>query len=101
MVSNARLDLPDPDRPVITVRLSRGISTLTPLRLCSRAPRTEIWVCMTVSVAYLFARGKRPATWERASLDGGPPGRFNPDRRDKRRRPREARRRGRGGFRTG
>src|SRR3954451_5685664 len=44
MVSKARLDLPEPDRPVITVRLSRAMSTLTPLRLCSRAPRTEIWV---------------------------------------------------------
>ena len=33
-------DLPDPDRPVMTVRLSRGISTSIPLRLCSRAPRT-------------------------------------------------------------
>jgi hypothetical protein len=27
MVSNARLDLPDPERPVTTMRLSRGIST--------------------------------------------------------------------------
>ena len=27
MVSKARLDLPEPDRPVMTVRLSRGMST--------------------------------------------------------------------------
>src|ERR1035437_5848251 len=40
MVSKARLDLPEPDRPVMTVRLSRGISTSTFFRLCSRAPRT-------------------------------------------------------------
>src|ERR1700757_3110646 len=42
MVSNAREDLPDPDRPVITVSLSRGMTTSTFLRLCSRAPRTWI-----------------------------------------------------------
>src|ERR1700722_6586950 len=40
MVSNASEDLPDPDRPVITVSESRGITTSTFLRLCSRAPRT-------------------------------------------------------------
>src|SRR3954468_15493352 len=43
MVSNASDDLPDPDRPVITTRLSRGSSTVTSLRLCSRAPVTTIW----------------------------------------------------------
>src|SRR3954468_23893806 len=45
MVSNASDDLPDPDRPVITTRLSRGSSTVTSLRLCSRAPVTtmEFW----------------------------------------------------------
>src|SRR5579872_5776408 len=42
MVSNAKEDLPDPDRPVITVRLSRGISRSIFFRLCSRAPRTWI-----------------------------------------------------------
>src|SRR5947199_9796041 len=40
MVSNASDDLPEPDSPVMTVRLWRGISTLMFLRLCSRAPRT-------------------------------------------------------------
>src|SRR5271170_5488468 len=44
MVSNASEDLPDPLRPVITVRLLRGISTSMFLRLCWRAPRTEIFV---------------------------------------------------------
>src|SRR4029078_5094715 len=40
MVSTARELLPLPDSPVITVSRSRGISTSTFLRLCSRAPRT-------------------------------------------------------------
>src|SRR5690349_2436879 len=42
MVSNARDDLPDPDKPVNTTSLSRGISRSTFLRLCSRAPRIVI-----------------------------------------------------------
>src|SRR5437870_5833545 len=41
MVSKASEDLPDPDSPVITTRLSRGMSTSMFFRLCSRAPRTE------------------------------------------------------------
>src|SRR4030095_5778354 len=40
MVSKAREDLPDPESPVITVRLLRGISRLIFFRLCWRAPRT-------------------------------------------------------------
>ena len=39
-MSNARLDLPEPDSPVNTIIASRGRSRLTSLRLCSRAPRT-------------------------------------------------------------
>ncbi len=39
MVSNASELLPEPESPVKTTRLSRGISTLMFLRLCSRAPR--------------------------------------------------------------
>lgn len=42
MVSNAKEDLPEPDSPVITTNLPRGISRLIFLRLCSRAPRTDI-----------------------------------------------------------
>src|SRR5258705_740150 len=42
MVSKARLLLPLPERPVITINRSRGISTSRFLRLCSRAPRTTI-----------------------------------------------------------
>jgi len=34
--------LPEPDRPVNTTSLSRGISRSTFLRLCSRAPRIVI-----------------------------------------------------------
>src|ERR1700743_2505308 len=41
MVSNARLDLPEPDKPVNTIMASRGRSSETSLRLCSRAPRTK------------------------------------------------------------
>src|SRR5215470_12984749 len=40
MVSNASDDFPDPDNPVTTVSLSRGIVTSMFRRLCSRAPRT-------------------------------------------------------------
>src|SRR5215212_5827155 len=39
IVSNASDDLPDPDRPVNTIRESRGRSSEMSLRLCSRAPR--------------------------------------------------------------
>src|SRR5438445_5121569 len=44
MVSKARLDLPEPDSPVMTVRLSRGSSSDTFFRLCTRAPCTAIVV---------------------------------------------------------
>src|SRR6478752_4427972 len=40
IVSNASDDLPDPDRPVNTMSLSRGRSRSTLRRLCSRAPCT-------------------------------------------------------------
>src|SRR5688572_21908387 len=39
MVSKAREDLPDPEGPVTTVKLRRGISRSKFLRLCCRAPR--------------------------------------------------------------
>ncbi|GAA08399.1 hypothetical protein ATPR_1403 [Acetobacter tropicalis NBRC 101654] len=35
-------DLPDPETPVKTTNWSRGKSTSTFFRLCSRAPRTRI-----------------------------------------------------------
>ena len=40
MVSKAREDLPEPDRPVKTMSALRGSSMETFFRLCSRAPRT-------------------------------------------------------------
>src|SRR5882757_9004454 len=42
MVSKASEDLPEPDSPVNTTSLSRGISTSMFFRLCSRAPRIVI-----------------------------------------------------------
>src|SRR5579862_8846785 len=44
MVSKASEDLPDPDKPVTTVSVLRGIWTLISRRLCCLAPRTVIWV---------------------------------------------------------
>src|SRR5579863_10074031 len=44
MVSKARLDLPEPESPVTTISLSRGISTEMFLRLCTRAPCTAMVV---------------------------------------------------------
>src|SRR5205085_9487125 len=61
MVSKASEDLPEPERPVITVSVSRGISTSISLRLCSRAPRTDRWVSIGAVVPDLFCcyRGAR------------------------------------------
>src|SRR3954463_15757881 len=42
MVSKAREDLPEPERPGMTTSRSRGISTVMFLRLCSLAPRTRM-----------------------------------------------------------
>ncbi len=42
MVSKASELLPLPETPVMTTRQSRGMSMSTPLRLCSRAPRTRM-----------------------------------------------------------
>jgi hypothetical protein len=41
-VSNAKLDLPDPDNPVIVTSLFLGIATSIFLRLCSFAPLIRI-----------------------------------------------------------
>src|SRR5580700_11665402 len=69
MVSNARLDLPEPDSPVNTIIASRGRSSETSFRLCSRAPRTTRRSCNLRSVS-----PGSDQTW-RASLkqDGQPP----------------------------
>src|SRR6185295_11413689 len=44
MVSNARLDLPEPESPVTTISLSRGISSEMFFRLWTRAPCTAMVV---------------------------------------------------------
>src|SRR5438552_350594 len=44
MVSNARLDLPEPESPVTTIRLSRASSSDTFFRLWTRAPCTAMVV---------------------------------------------------------
>src|SRR3981081_1444838 len=54
MVSNASDDLPEPDRPVNTTSLSRGISTSTFLRFFSRAARIVI-ARRVEPVCWLFA----------------------------------------------
>src|ERR1043166_6268563 len=53
MVSNARLDLPDPESPVTTMSRSRGISSEMFFRLCTRALCTAIVVRATVGAAFL------------------------------------------------
>src|ERR671935_3135007 len=45
MVSKASDDFPDPERPVKTTSLSRGMVRSMSLRLCSRAPLMTISVC--------------------------------------------------------
>src|SRR3954467_14829344 len=72
IVSNARLDLPDPDRPVNTISESRGRSSETSLRLCSRAPRMISWSATGVLpgggvLEHMFAR-------DRATLQPDTPG---------------------------
>src|SRR5277367_1822606 len=64
MVSKAREDFPEPERPVTTVRVLRGMETLTLRRLCWRAPRTVMWVRRGVAGA-----GKVPAS-RPTGLDG-------------------------------
>src|SRR6185436_11745773 len=59
MVSKASELLPLPDSPVITVSRSRGISTSTFLRLCSRAPRT---IRLSSGIRSSYRRGPRHST---------------------------------------
>src|SRR6266851_7429293 len=63
MVTKASEDFPDPERPVKTTSLSRGIERVTFLRLCSRAPRIVIWSVGIGTFGYpLFSHhGKRRA----------------------------------------
>src|ERR1700733_421881 len=57
MVSNARLDFPEPESPVTTMSLSRGISIETFLRLCTRAPWTAMVVRALVRDSVRLAAG--------------------------------------------
>src|SRR5581483_7436082 len=52
MVSKARLDLPEPERPVTTIRRSRGNSIDMFLKLWTRAP----WMAMVVLALPLIGR---------------------------------------------
>src|SRR5215204_3178665 len=56
MVSKARLDLPDPDRPVTTTSLSRGMSTEMFFRLWTRAPCTAMVVRAATFLRSTFMR---------------------------------------------
>src|SRR3954471_1914613 len=73
MVSNASEDLPEPDSPVMTTSESRGSSTVTSLRLCSRAPVTtmEFWR-LDIRPPHSL-RGRRTCSANRCSLTAGNP----------------------------
>src|ERR1700754_3112513 len=71
MVSNASDDFPDPDSPVMTTRASRGSSTVTSLRLCSRAPVTTIWFWRLDIRPPLSLRRSRTEFPNRRSLRAG------------------------------
>ena len=62
MVSKANEDLPEPLRPVITVRLLRGICTSMFLRLWTRAPHTYI-VLLSICLCYSVERAYAVASW--------------------------------------
>src|SRR5919107_1712110 len=78
MVSNTRELLPEPETPVNTVSRRLGNSTLTSLRLFSRAPCTRItsWLsarcgdALSVLVAIFLLSSFRPTTRRRASASG-------------------------------
>src|SRR5262249_12193770 len=83
-VSNARLDLPDPDKPVMTIRRSRGISSEMFLRLWTRAPCTAI-VVRADAFGVRDPRGWPPSGAERPRREPGrreTPSLREPDRRD-------------------
>src|SRR5690606_8250027 len=77
MVSNASDDLPDPDRPVITISLSRGRSTSMFLRLWVRAPRILMASISGGSAEAMRQRKGTPdlgATGRARNPPGGGPG---------------------------
>src|SRR3954469_24183187 len=72
IVPNTSELLPDPEMPVNTVSRRFGISTLTSLRLFTRAPRTRIrsWLSAACTAAHLSARGRERRRDGRRSLHG-------------------------------
>ncbi len=80
MVSNARLDLPEPESPVTTMRLSRGISTEMFLRLCTRAPCTAMVVRALARASVRLAVGGNGLSRSReGEAPSEPPGRRAPE----------------------
>src|SRR5579871_4008221 len=75
MVSNAREDFPEPDSPVMTTSLSRGIETSTFFRLCSRAPRTRISRDGLLPAAGLWRLAFKISSMPNVHLRGGALGR--------------------------
>src|SRR2546429_3844458 len=57
MVSKASDDFPEPDNPVKTTSLSRGMVRSMSLRLCSRAPLITISVCCPRGISLPGSRG--------------------------------------------
>src|ERR1700710_1540214 len=79
MVSKASEDFPEPDSPVNTTSLSRGISRSTFLRLCSRAPRIVIarWEVawrFALSISSISAFPRRPSAASVQARIAGDPG---------------------------
>src|SRR5262245_17847040 len=73
MVSKANDDLPEPDRPVITTSLCRGMLTSIFLRLWTRAPRTaiQLWAMTELRLPDSGVQTfKRALLREYASLQG-------------------------------
>src|SRR5262249_7449782 len=73
MVSNARLDLPDPESPVTTMRRSRGTSSEMSRRLCTRAPCTAMVVRTAFGAPWPspFEEGEEDAAFFRFRFPAG------------------------------
>src|SRR5664280_1801428 len=65
MVSKASEDLPDPESPVTTVSVLRGMETERLRRLCCRAPRTVM--CVIAMLTGLAAHSTVPRGGEMAN----------------------------------
>src|SRR5215213_6074098 len=69
MVSKASDDLPEPDSPVMTTIASRGMETVTSLRLCSRAPETTMESWRGIHNQCMSPPDARPGTIPRLADD--------------------------------